>query len=483
MKRLKVLLFVITFMVGCLLPISAFAVANVNISGSDRYSTSYAAYQQAWGSTVPSGLVIATGDNYPDALGGAPLAALKNYGFLLVPGSTISGSGVYSVIYNNYIANVIIVGSSAAVSNTVVNEINSLSYSRHGAYPSITRIQGADRFATEANLVTSYSGWGNTAIVVNGMNYPDALSIGPLAYKFKYPLIFVCEDGSLPAVSQNAISAKGFSKILIIGSTAAVSTTTENTLKSMVGTANVTRLGGATRYNTSALCATYMVSRGMSVGSIGFSTGENFPDALSAAQVLGKCNAPLLLVATSTNVAQNWLDYKRGLVANYYWLGGLSAIPSTLRLSLTTAVAGNSYLTGWDLLSNWHLYWYSYSIFDSAVANGANKWNNYRPGTLIRVNSPSSASVTIIDDTTNAPWVGLTSLDDRCIYLNKDYMTRNNSVEIIYENINIVIHEFGHAMGLNHHTVTGNVMYYINSTLTTLGCHDKASLNVYFNGH
>jgi hypothetical protein len=89
-------------------------------------------------------------------------------------------------------------------------------------------------------------------------------------------------------------------RVLILGEADVVSAEIEEALKVSLGESNVTRLGGATRYDTAAMIAGAGVEGGLSWNGVGITTGENFPDALAGGVLQGKRGSVMLLTRTGT---------------------------------------------------------------------------------------------------------------------------------------------------------------------------------------
>ena len=108
---------------GVGLALSAYATSgNVQrLAGSDRYATSAAVSNGTFaaGQTV----FIATGKNFPDALGGGPVAGIVPGPLLLVPGNALPAS-VAAELQRLDPARVIVLGGSGVVTDGVVNQIS-----------------------------------------------------------------------------------------------------------------------------------------------------------------------------------------------------------------------------------------------------------------------------------------------------------------------------------------------------------------------
>lgn len=121
--------------------------------------------------------------------------------------------------------------------------------------PRIVRSAGSDRYNTSLAIADAAGGYPRaerTVIIASGSG-PDALVGSSIAGAYDAPLILT-DVAALPAATDSWLrsTARGFDKAIIIGGEAAVSGTVENRLKQIFGDADVTRLAGEDRYQTSA---------------------------------------------------------------------------------------------------------------------------------------------------------------------------------------------------------------------------------------
>ena len=92
------------------------------LSGADRYATSAAISKASFSPGVPVAY-IATGLNFPDALSGAPVAALAGGPILLVPGTSIP-SAIATELGRLKPARIVILGSTSVVSSGVATTLS-----------------------------------------------------------------------------------------------------------------------------------------------------------------------------------------------------------------------------------------------------------------------------------------------------------------------------------------------------------------------
>jgi putative cell wall-binding protein len=300
--------------------------------GPDRYATAAAVFTAAYPAGA-QGAIVATGENFPDALAASSLAGLLEYPIVLVTKDSIPEDSrriLASLIGKKEI---IVAGSAAAVSEGVYGQLN--------AYGTPLRLGGADRYETALAIYEHGKryGWPKTAIVTTGAKYPDALAISPYA-AFAHAPVFLVGD-SVPAALEAELQAGGFNEILVLGREAAVSRAVESRLTSILGFAP-TRLGGADRYATSARIAQWAVGfGGMGFDNTGVATGLNFPDSLAGGPLLAKLGGVLLLASDVNTAALDLLAANKGSIDTIHTFGGTSAVSTPLRHAIADKL-------GWD---------------------------------------------------------------------------------------------------------------------------------------
>ena len=140
------------------------------IAGPDRYATSARISASAFWPGVGA-LYIATGGNFPDALSAGPTAL---GGPILLASRDSLPDIVATEIARLKPGRIFILGGPAVVSDTVA--------SRLATYAPVTRLAGSDRYRTSAVISASAFDAGvPIAFIATGLNFPDALSAGPVA--------------------------------------------------------------------------------------------------------------------------------------------------------------------------------------------------------------------------------------------------------------------------------------------------------------
>ena len=163
---------------------------------------------------------------------------------------------------------------------------------------------GSSRYVTAANAVLD--AWPNGSdgvIVVSGEAYADSLSAASLSGALGWPMLTTAA-GSLPAATSSAIQQlkagrPGF-KALIVGGPNAVSDGVKGSIASLVGSGNVSRVYGTTRYDTNYEVFKYGRDRGLWGSFSILVNGSNYPDPLAASTLAAKAHAPMLFVSSST---------------------------------------------------------------------------------------------------------------------------------------------------------------------------------------
>lgn len=193
------------------------------LSGYDRYDTAMAVVDKA---NVNSGtpVIVASGENFPDALGVSSFSGSNQYPTLLV-GQNYLSDKTKNYLTSNKPTTVYIVGGVFVVSQAVEAQIKEL-------VPTavIKRLAGNDRFDTVAAVINEFSASPRTLFLANGFNFPDALAGSALAAKTGDPVLLIDNNGGTlpPAVEAylKKLRAAGSRPIVrALGGTAVVSDT------------------------------------------------------------------------------------------------------------------------------------------------------------------------------------------------------------------------------------------------------------------
>lgn len=208
------------------------------------------------------------------------------------------------------------------------------------------RIEGPDRFGTSADI--AYNAADNlesplpVVYIANGLNYPDALAAGPAAAVQGGLLLLVTKD-SIPTPVADALDDLRPEKIIVVGSTAAVS----DAVKAQLGaySSQVVRIGGADRYQTAERIVRDAFGD-RDVHDAFVVTGANFPDALTAGPAAAQLGGPILLVyGPSATVSDSTLDLIDDLgIEELHIAGSSTAVSNGISSQLGSALGGASHV-------------------------------------------------------------------------------------------------------------------------------------------
>jgi putative cell wall-binding protein len=289
------------------------------IAGGHRYETAVNISKSGW--STANTVVIAIGDNFPDALAGGPLAKKLNAPILLTQKDKL-GSTTKKEIKSLGAKNAVILGSTSVITKKVDSELENMGVK-------VKRIGGKDRYQTAA-LIAKELGNANKAIVAYGKNFPDALAIAPYAAQKGYPIL-LSDTNKISNDTLNAL--KGKKETIFVGGTAILS----NSLYSKVP--NPTRVAGAGRYKTAvAIIEKYQ----MDAKNAYVATGLNFADALTGSVLAAKNNGAILLVEPSElpSAVSGLLKSKKFAMTTA--LGGTSAVKDSVLDSIDSLLKNNT---------------------------------------------------------------------------------------------------------------------------------------------
>lgn len=282
------------------------------VSGGDRFATAVAISQEGW--ETAETVFLARGDNYADALAGVPLAYALDAPVLLSKTGQLPESTRQELIRLEA-KTVYILGGAGAISP----EVEAALADDMGL--AVVRISGANRYSTAAEIAR-YLGQqsaSDTAVVVYGNNFPDALAAAPFAAAKGMPIL-LSQVNVLPQETQAALQELGISKTIVAGGSGVISDAVFQQLP------QPSRIEGRNRYFTAVALADYFAPEG---NRLYLATGRDFADAISGAVLAAKDNSALLLVGeiVSMPVSEFILD---NTISEIMLLGGAKAVPDTI---------------------------------------------------------------------------------------------------------------------------------------------------------
>ncbi len=185
------------------------------------------------------------------------------------------------------------------------------------------RLWGNDRYQTCSQIVNE--GWQSSeyAVLVNGENFPDALSASVLAKKYNAPILLT-QKNNLDSNTQDQLKRLSVKKVLIVGGPGVISSVVQGNLESMG--IEVQRFYGADRNETSVAVAKQI---GTDKGVI-LTTDSDYTDALSVAPIAAKLQIPIILVPKDSipNSVGNFISGKN--IIKTYVLGGEDIISENI---------------------------------------------------------------------------------------------------------------------------------------------------------
>ena len=178
------------------------------VEGANRYATA-----AAMASYYPPGVrrvYLASGEDYPDALAGAALAANRAEPLLLTRADTLPQQTRTQLARLNP-TEVVVLGGTGAVSASTARAAGA--YSGGGAF---TRLAGDDRYATAAQIGSQFPDSTQRVVVASGQAFPDAIVGAALAAHSSAPLLLT-RAGSLAGATSEAMRGWPLTGAYVVG--------------------------------------------------------------------------------------------------------------------------------------------------------------------------------------------------------------------------------------------------------------------------
>ena len=299
--------------------------------GPTRYETAVEIAKAS--DSAGNGIVLCSGADFPDALAAASLAGAYDYPVLMTTSEELPEI-VLSYLQGRSPENIFIIGGTGVISGKVETKCREFA-------DSVIRLGGRTRYET-AEAIYQYgltadggkSIWKEgEAILASGENFPDAVSISPYAAKEAVPILMSPSTG---ATADTSAVIVGMDSVVIVGGTGVISKEAEDRLTDEG--VQVTRLAGATRYETNMHVAEWLMNkRGFNGRGAAVASSADFADALTGASYAAHKNVPLLIVADGhTCNAEAFLQscgYNH--IEVLWFFGGFGAVSQDAQNALT----------------------------------------------------------------------------------------------------------------------------------------------------
>ena len=283
------------------------------ICGRNRYETSVEISKQGWLEGAKT-VVLARGDDYADALTGAPLAFALDAPILLSHYNRLADS-IREEISRLGASHAVILGGEGVISPEVVAILDGMGLI-------VERIGGRNRYQTAEIIAGEMEKLMDcdTAMVAYGLDFPDALAAASYAAQYGYPILLTKHD-ELPEASKAALSELEIQDVFIIGGPSVVGESVYyNIINEIDG--SVSRLSGSNRYETASALAEHF---GTPSNEFYLATGLDFADAVAGGVLVAKNQGSLLLTSSKLPVASAEILLKNAPQETYLF-GGTSVI-------------------------------------------------------------------------------------------------------------------------------------------------------------
>ncbi len=183
------------------------------LQGANRYETSRAIIRDSF-TTAPT-VYLATGQNFPDALGAGTAGASSGTPVVLVNGlaSTVDAATL-DLLDDLSTTTIKILGSTAAVSAGIATQLGNAGFT-------VERLQGASRYGTNVETNRDAFSQSQYALFATGLNFPDALAGAAIGGKVDAPL-YIVPGSCVPADVLTELDRLQTSFVVILGSPAAL---------------------------------------------------------------------------------------------------------------------------------------------------------------------------------------------------------------------------------------------------------------------
>lgn len=358
----KILGVVLALILSLGLPVNAMAASpdhtqQIRLYGNTRYETAISIANELakqHGIDFSAGqkfknVVLASGNNFPDALAGAPLANQEDAPILLLDNTPEDSAVTLNYIKDhvNMSGNVYLLGGTGVIPYSFTQKLASMGFS----VQNIKQLGGLDRNETSLLIAQQIKSPLSQVVLVIDSSFADALTIAPASVSDNSPILLVADTGLTP--NQKAFcDAKD-----VVFSVGELTSKIKQIYPRALG------VSGVNKYDTNGVWAKSQKNKPF----LCLATGEDYPDALAGAVLSGSLGGgPILLTQpdqlpseivdalnvtsyydkqgiTYTNAQGQTVAEPAVLYPTLYILGGTGAVSSSVQLKAGALLDGPGY--------------------------------------------------------------------------------------------------------------------------------------------
>lgn len=290
------------------------------IKGSNRYGTAVELSKKSFPNSADT-VVIASGEDYHDALAAVPLAKACKAPLLLTDPKSLP-TETLNEIKRLKAKKIILVYTTNQIGSAVINALKGYS---------IEKVTGSNFIETSVKVATRLKSISapNTAFFVSVNGFADALSVSTIAAIKCAPIIYVNKTGDVSTSTKTFLSSSKstIKGACVIGGTGVVGDSVKAYASKALGGINVSRIKGQNRYET-CVQVNNTFKAYLTSSKVALCTGKSFPDALSGGVFAAMNATPLMLVDQSLESSQKtYLSTKKAV--SLIVIGGTGALPNT----------------------------------------------------------------------------------------------------------------------------------------------------------
>ena len=227
-------------------------------------------------------IIVADGNNYPDALAGSFLAKVKKAPLILVDRSVASEDMVGEYIEKNLSnkGTVYLLGGSDVVTARFEKSLKGID---------VERLAGTTRYETNLEILNEAKASGEDLLACTGEGFADSLSASAVGK----PILLVDNRG-LIAEQKAYLDKADVQDVYLIGGADVVSNKVGRELKAYDKDGKTERIAGDNRYKTSVEVAKAFFPKKCDSAVLAY--GMKFPDGLAGGPLAISMGSPLLLV-------------------------------------------------------------------------------------------------------------------------------------------------------------------------------------------